>query len=104
MTIDGYVFEPKMLNAFLAKQSVSEQITHGVSLEAEGQQEVEALLQATLADWIDFLFIPSPKRFAIYADHDEYITFYANTKGNLSKIVSVLQERGFKTVDGYERE
>ena len=104
VTIDGYVFEPKTLNAFLADRSVSEQITHAVSLEAEGQQEVEALLRATLADWIDFLFIPSPKRFAIYADHDEYITFYANTKGNLSKIVSVLRDKGFKKVDGYQRQ
>ncbi|MBX3302432.1 MAG: hypothetical protein KF693_09475 [Nitrospira sp.] len=103
VTIDDYVFEPKTLNAFLAKQSVSERITHGVSLKAEGQQEVETLLCATLADWIDFLFIPSPKRFAIYADHDEYITFYANTKGNLSKIVSILLEKGFKKVDDWER-
>ncbi len=104
VTIDDYVFEPKTLNALLAKQLISDQITHGVSLHAESQQEVEALLRATLTDWIDFLFIPAPKRFAIYADHDEYITFYANKKGNLSKIVSILREKGFKEVDDYERE
>jgi hypothetical protein len=103
VTIDGYIFEPKTLNAFLAQQSISEQITHNVALDAEGQQEVEALLCATLADWIDFLFIPSPKRFAIYADHDEYTTFYANTKGNLSKIVYALKESRFKKIDDYER-
>ncbi|NOT22359.1 MAG: hypothetical protein HOP22_06490 [Nitrospiraceae bacterium] len=103
VTIDGYVFEPKTLNAFLTERSVSEQVTHDVVLEAEGQQEVEALLSATLADWIDFLFIPSPKRFAIYADHDEFTTFYANTKGNLSKIVHALREKGFKTIDDHIR-
>jgi len=103
VTINQYVMEPKTLNAYLAHHSVSEQIAHGVSLEAEGQQEVEALLRATLADWIDFLFIPTPKRFAIYADHDEYTTFYTNTKGDLSRIVLALREKGFKTVDGYER-
>jgi hypothetical protein len=104
VTINKYVFEPKTLNAFLAERSISQQITHGVSLEADGQQEVEALLRATLADWIDFLFIPSPGRFAIYTDHDEYTTFYASTKGNLSKLVSVLLEKGFKNIDDYVRE
>ena len=81
MTIDEYVFEPKTLNAFLADRSICETITHAVSLEAESKQAFEALLRVTLADWIDFLFIPSPKRFAVYADHDEYITFYAHFKG-----------------------
>lgn len=104
VTIDSYVFEPKTLNAFLAEQLISQQITHAVSLEAESQQEVEVLLRATLADWIDFLFIPSPRRFAIYTDHDEYTTFYANTKGNVSKIVGALRENGFREVDGYERD
>src|SRR5262245_40761002 len=99
VTIDGYIFEPTTLNAILANQSVSEQITHGWVVEAEGQEEVETLLRATLADGIDFLFIPSPKRFAIYVDHDEYTTFYANTKGNLSKIVTVLREKGFTKVE-----
>ena len=103
MTIDDYIFEPKTLNAFLAQHSVSAVLTHGVSLEADGQQQVKALLRATLADWIDFLFIPFPKRFAIYADHDEYTTFYANTKGNLSKIVHALKEKRFEQVDDYER-
>jgi hypothetical protein len=103
VTIDQYVFEPKTLNAYLAQYSVSEQITHGVCLKADGQQQIEALLRATLADWIDFLFIPTPKRFAIYADHDEYTTFYANTKGDLSRIILALREKGFKKVDEYVR-
>ena len=104
VTINKYVFEPKTLNTFLAERSISQQITHGVSLEADGQQEVEDLLRATLADWIDFFFIPSPGRFAIYTDHDEYTTFYASTKGNLSNLVSVLLEKGFKNIDDYVRE
>jgi hypothetical protein len=32
VTIDGYIFEPKTLNAFLANQGISEQITHNVAL------------------------------------------------------------------------
>lgn len=103
LAIDDYVFEPKTLNAFLAKQSISDRITHGVCLEAEAPDEVAAILHATLADWIDFLFLPTPKRFAIYADHDEYTTFYANTKGNLSQIVYALHKKGFKRIEDYVR-
>ena len=103
VTIDGYVFEPKTLNAFLAQYSLSEQSTHGITFEAENQTELEALLRATLADWIDFLFISRPKAFAIYADHDEYTTFYANRRGNLSKIVQAMRKAEYNQVNEYER-
>jgi hypothetical protein len=39
----------------------------------------------------------------IYADHDEYTTFYGNTKSNLTGIVSALSENGFKQVQNWER-
>jgi hypothetical protein len=51
--------EPKTLNAYLDQHSVSEQVTRGDCLEADGQHEIEALLRATLADWIDLLSIPT---------------------------------------------
>ena len=64
--------------------------------------EVGALLQAALSDSVDFWFIPTPKPFVIYADHDEYTTFFANSKSNLNGIVDPLLKRGFESVD-YER-
>jgi hypothetical protein len=103
VTIDEVVFEPRTLNAFLAQHSISGDLARDVSLEAVGPQEVEALLRSTLADWIDFLFVPTPKPFVIYADHDEYTTFYASSKGNLSKVVDALSGKGFQKVEDYER-
>ena len=74
------------------------------SVTAEGQREAEALLAAVLGDWIDFLFVPAPKPFVIYADHDEYATFYANTKSNLNRVAQALSAKGVEAVPNYERE
>lgn len=103
VTIDEVVFEPRTLNSFLAQHSISGELGSDMSLEATGTQEVEALLCSTLADWIDFLFVPTPKPFVIYADHDEYTTFYANSKGNLNRVVDALSGKGFQKVEDYER-
>ncbi len=34
---------------------------------AEGHVEIEELLRAALSDWVDFLFVPTPEPFVIYA-------------------------------------
>jgi hypothetical protein len=87
VTIDEIVFEPRTLNALLDGNPASSELSRDWSIYAEGKVRVRELLQATLSDWIDFLFVPTPKPFVIYADHDEYMTFYANTKSNLNRIV-----------------
>ena len=74
----------------------------GVSFTATGQEEVRLLLHAIFSDWVDFIFVPEPKSFAIYADHDEYTTFFAHTRSNLNRVVNALSD-GFKTVPEYER-
>jgi len=104
LTIEQAVFEPGHLVALLAKNSIPSRYERGVSLTAAGQEEIEALLCAVLGDWIDFIFVPQPKSFAIYADHDEYTTFYAQTRSNLNRVVKALSDRGFQIVQGYERE
>ena len=70
---------------------------------ATGPQEIEDLLHAALSDWLDFLFVPAPRPFVIYADHDEYTTFYANTRSNLNRVAEPLLARGFEEVSGYQR-
>ena len=70
---------------------------------AVGRQEIEELLHATLSDWVDFLFVPAPKTFVIYADHDEYTTFYANSRSNLNRVTESLLTQGFEEVSGYQR-
>ena len=52
--------------------------------------EARELLQALLSEWIDFLFVPIPERFLIYADHDEYITFLAHHRVELMAVVEAL--------------
>lgn len=103
VTIDEVVFEPKHLIALLDSYSLAGQLGRDWSLTAVGRQEVEALLEAALSDWVDFSFLPTPKPFVIYADHDEFTTFYANTKSNLNRVVGALSAKGFEKVLNYER-
>jgi hypothetical protein len=104
IAIDGYVFEPKNLRKLLSAYPQSMNLTHGWSIESITTQSIRELLLATFKDWIDFAFIPAPQQpFVIYADHDEYTTFYAMTKSNLNQVVHSLLARGFTQVKDFER-
>ena len=102
VTIDSVVFEPRNLNALLANQSLPPTLQRESSVQVTGQQQAEVLLEAALGDSVDFWFVPTPTPFVIYADHDEYTTFFANSKSNLNGVVEPLLKQGFQTVD-YER-
>jgi len=102
VTIDSVVFEPENLNALLTSRSLPPSLQRESSIEVVGHQEAGALLQAALSDSVDFWFIPTPKPFVIYADHDEYTTFFAASKSNLNGVVEPLLKQGFEAVD-YER-
>jgi hypothetical protein len=67
-------------------------------------EDVGALLVAAFMDGPDFIFIPSPKPFVFYADHDDWITFYANTKSHLNHIIDPLASNGYKLVQNWQRE
>jgi hypothetical protein len=95
ITIDRIVFEPKSLKDLLVQHSVTDETGVYVSLEAIGQEEIGALLRSALADWIDFVFVPTPTLFVMYTDHEEFTTFYANKKGALNRIVHALSDKGF---------
>jgi hypothetical protein len=103
VTIEQAVFEPTNLLNLLASHSMPPRYARGISLTAAGQREIETLLHAIFSDWIDFIFVPEPRSFAIYADHDEYTTFFAHTRSNLNQVVTTLVDKGFKTVPGYDR-
>ena len=102
VTLDSVVFEPKNLNALLSSRSLPPSLQSETSIEAAGHEETAALLQAALGDSVDFWFVPTPKPFVIYADHDEYTTFFANSKSNLNGVIEPLLRQGFQKVD-YER-
>jgi hypothetical protein len=103
LTVEQRVFEPRHLNEILTNYSIPLNYESGLSLIAADRHEAEALLLAVLSDWVDFLFIPDPKPFVIYADHDEYITFFAQTRSNLNRVINALSDQGFEPVPGYER-
>jgi hypothetical protein len=103
LTIDLVVFEPRTLIDMLARYSIPPICDRGLCLAAAGQLEVEELLVTVFSEWIDFLFVPEPASFAIYADHDEFTTFYAHSRLNLDRLVVALSEQGFKMEASYQR-
>jgi len=104
VTIEQAVFEPKHWIDLLIRYSLTPGYAKGVSVTAVGRREVEELLQAAFTDWFDFIFVPTPKPFVIYADHDEYTTFYANTRSNLNRVVTLLSAQGFEEIREYTRQ
>jgi hypothetical protein len=103
LVIDAVVFPAKTLEALLHERQLSLPLHRDASITAEGTAEVQPLLAAAFADWIDFVFTPSPKPFVVYADHDEYATFFASSRTNLNSVTSALSDRGFKAVEDYTR-
>ena len=99
------VFRPlENLEALLADHELPVDLARGPSLFAETPDESLALLAAALGDWMDFYFLPSPKRFLLFADHDEYTTLFAHRKAPLSRISGHLAAAGFEEVTGYVRQ
>ncbi|MBL9173946.1 MAG: hypothetical protein JNL10_10465 [Verrucomicrobiales bacterium] len=104
LVIDSVVFEPRHLIDLLQRNGLAGEVARDRSITAVGPRELGELLEAALGDWVDFALVPSPKPFVLYADHDEFTTFFANTKSNLNGVVQPLAARGFREVVGFARE
>jgi hypothetical protein len=104
VTIDQIVFDAEHLSALIPADGSGIQLVRDTSITAYDRQEVERLLRAAFSDWLDFLFVPTPKTFVIYADHDEFATFYANSKSHLNRIVRPLAAHGYRVVPNWKRE
>ncbi len=104
MTVDATAFDPEPLRRLIPDAPPSLLIARDFCFEAEGGAEVHALLVAAFASWTDFSFVPTPKPFVIYADHDEYATFYANSRGCISRISDALTKAGVRQALDYRRE
>ena len=101
--VDAAIFEPTRIAELLAAHAVSGVQISDATITASGPLECRALLTAALGDSIDCYFSPVPKRFLLYADHDEYVTLYTHTKGRLSQIISSLTAVGVKEIAGFQR-
>jgi hypothetical protein len=101
--VETIVFTPDDLIAYLQTLGIfSDEGTLNRSIiEAENANEANTLLQKVLSQWIDFAFLPSPKDFAIYADHDEYTTVFTSTAEFLVSLRSVMKLQGFKEIDDW---
>jgi hypothetical protein len=55
VTIDQIVFEPKNLLELLATRGIDTHDLRSTSITAIGYEDVPVLLEASFADWVDFL-------------------------------------------------
>lgn len=102
VTIEQVVFPPERLEKLLANHELPLEC-RGRDILAEGHQQSIDLLVAALSDSVDFYFVPEPKRFILYADHDAFTTLFAARKGMLSAITDSLIRTGFKEEANYLR-
>ena len=103
LTLDTIVFEPRNMASLLARHEILDRLKSGVSINASTPDECRVLLQAALSDGVDFALAPIPKTFALYADHDQFTTFFAHRRSGLSHIANALTELNFRTIPGYIR-
>jgi len=78
ITTNQVVFEPDHVVELLNPRGIFHENLWEFTMNATGVEDVTALLDATLNDWIDFTFVPTPASFAIYADHDEYLIVFGS--------------------------
>jgi hypothetical protein len=58
-----------------------------------------AALEAALSEWIDLRALFSPAKNALWADHDEYTTFFSESSGKVAEVRRVLSEGGVKIAE-----
>ena len=101
VTIDEVIFNTERLD----KAGASDlKLTHDSSIVADSIEEIHTLLMTAFWDGVDFICVPTPKPFVFYADHHNWITFFANTKSNLNRVVTPLVSNGYKLVQNWHRE
>ena len=100
---DQLVFEPDSFLELLKARNLAIENYWTFCAEASNSEDVAVLLDAMLDDWIDFVFVPSPASFAIYADHDEFLTLYVPGSSALDHLSDQLRLAGFGFEDWYVR-
>lgn len=102
-TIGQAVIFPDHLTAFFEQNSLAQACKSGTTLTTASRNEAEGLLLAAFSDPLDFLFAPGKKPFVLYADHDQFTTFFAQTRSNLNRITEPLLRNGFQQILDYQR-
>jgi hypothetical protein len=85
--------------------AAADSLTHNSTVSTTTPDEVTLLVsEAFTYNAFDFILIPRPKPFVVYSDHDGFVTFYANTKSHLNRIIDLLTAQGVKLVRDWKRE
>ena len=100
--VESIVFEPKHLQELMRRYDVPFEPAYDLTITGADPVETAVLLKAALADWVDFAFIPTPKPFVLYGDHDEFTTILAHRRSNLHRATTALDRATFMRVDDYE--
>ncbi|MEK6397606.1 MAG: hypothetical protein V4734_05935 [Terriglobus sp.] len=102
--IDTVVFVPYELLEYLATEGFTPQeFLRNVQITAFDEHTLASLLEATLGEWIDFLFLPRSGKFALYADHDEFTTLFSDDLSVIEIIQNAMAKAEFKFIDSYKR-
>lgn len=101
VTIDEIVFGTERMSKICPPGST---LAHDSSISAPSAAQLRALLVAAFYDGPDFICTPQPKPFVFYADHHDWITFYANSKSHLNRVIDPLAAGGYKLVRNWQRE
>ncbi|HWR15624.1 MAG TPA: hypothetical protein VN577_12400 [Terriglobales bacterium] len=94
LTVDNLVFEPEHLKTLIGSNEMH--LEHDVTIEVEGRDALIQVLEAAMKDIGDFLFVPRPKRFVLYADRNQRATFFSQSAASLNKMSEFLSNEGFQ--------
>src|SRR6266571_3142695 len=77
LTIASVIFDDPMelrcLSPLLTRYGTPSPLFHpDWSVQATDRPELQLILEAAFSDFINFLFVPDPSRFSLYADHAEF--------------------------------
>jgi hypothetical protein len=110
ITFGEVVSEPRALTPLLGRHGITlppcanTRYLFDWSISAPGRVDLKEALAAAFADPTDFLFVPDPSKFVVYADHDEYTTLFSMSRGKVGEVSRKLSSVGFDRIRDFQRQ
>jgi hypothetical protein len=93
------VFEPKSFQRYRQSHGISDSIRERPALLASSVRDLQPLLEAAFADWIDFALYLSSGQLALAADHDEWTRIFARRKAEVTRALKPLIDGGVEVIE-----